>query len=79
MTTSCLGPSRNLTLDVVRQSFPGPLDDPHVGDFSTMDFKAEHGSDLVKARDACSSRIEMQSAPMFHFLHKKDVAVATDK
>ena len=79
MTSTSPAQGRMLTYSVARRSSPGPLDDPHVGHGSIVNFKAKHGSDFVKTGDACCPRVQMQSAPALHFLHKENVAVAADE
>lgn len=76
MTSTSPAQGRILPFWFAMGSSPGPLDDPHVGNDSIVDFKAKHGPDFVKTGDACCSRVQMQPAPMLHFLHKEDVAVA---
>ncbi len=42
--------------------FVGQLNDFQVFDFSSIDGKSNQCADLMKARNACSSRIDMQTA-----------------
>ena len=79
MTSTSPAQGRILTFWSARRSSPGPLDDPHVGNGSFVDFKAKHCPDFVKTGDACCSRVQMQPAPTLHFLHKENVAVAADE
>jgi len=79
MTSTSPAQGRILTFWFARRSSPWPLDDPHVGNGSIVDFKAKHGPGFVKTGDACCSRVQMQPAPTLHFLHKENVAVTADE
>ena len=60
-------------------TLPRPFDNPKVLELFFINSKFEHGTDLVKARDACGSWVQVEATPSVHTLHEQNVAVSANE
>tara|TARA_Y100000813_G_scaffold123977_1_gene89031 strand:- start:776 stop:1273 length:498 start_codon:yes stop_codon:yes gene_type:complete len=68
-----------MCVSLLSWTLPRPFDNPKVLELFFVNAKFEHGTDLVKARDACGSGVQVEATPSVHTLHEQNVAVSANE